>query len=148
MRFLTIIKSLMMSMIVFIGLQSVAVADILVITHADNTNDITPKFVKNLYQGKLNRFDDGSTAIPLLLSEDNQLTSVFLEEVVEQKPVQFKRLWSRALFTGNGTPPEHIATEQEMINKVMSDPRYIGIIHRDNFTNDVRAVIRIRLETE
>jgi ABC-type phosphate transport system substrate-binding protein len=119
-------------------------ADLLVIVHPDNPNKIDAKFVKNLYLGKETRFDNGDTAVPLILEEGNPLTELFLKEVIRQKPVQFKRLWSKALFTGKGTPPEVIESEEDVLRLVMSNPSMIGFIDSDQYTNDVRAVLRLK----
>ena len=126
------------------GLIAGAWADLLVIVHPENTNKIDAKWVKNLYLGKTSEFKDGTDALPLLLIEDNPLTLIFLKEIVKQKPVQFKRLWSKSLFTGDGTPPQEISTESEMMSLVMNNPAMIGFIHQKNYTNDVRAVLRIK----
>jgi ABC-type phosphate transport system substrate-binding protein len=125
-------------------LSATASADLLVIVHPDNPNKIEAKFVKNLYLGKETRFENGDTAVPLILDEQNPLTELFLKEVIKQKPVQFKRLWSKALFTGKGTPPEVVETEEEVLNMVMSNPSMIGFIDSDQYTNDVRAVLRLK----
>lgn len=145
MNLMKMINRMIATSVIAVGLGALAQADILVIVHPDNASEIDPRFVKNLYQGKEARFSDGTPAIPLMLAEDDPLTLEFLDKIVEQKPVQFKRLWSQALFTGRGTPPEHLSSQTDMLNKVMSNPSYIGFIHRDNFTNDVRAVLRINL---
>jgi ABC-type phosphate transport system substrate-binding protein len=125
-------------------LGATASADLLVIVHPDNPNKIEAKFVKNLYLGKETRFENGDTAVPLILDEENPLTELFLKEVIKQKPVQFKRLWSKALFTGKGTPPEVVETEEEVLNMVMSDPSMIGFIDSEQYTNEVKAVLRLK----
>ncbi|MFQ3231911.1 hypothetical protein [Reinekea sp.] len=136
----------MLSMIALtVGLTAGAMADLLVIVHPENANKIDAKWVKNLYLGQTSEFNDGTDAVPLLLAEDNELTLLFLKEVVKQKPVQFKRLWSKSLFTGNGSPPQEITSESEMMSLVMNNPAMIGFIHQDNYTNDVRAVLRINM---
>ena len=121
-------------------------ADILVIVHPANTNEVDAKFVKALYLGKETRFADGSVAKPVMLSGESKVSKIFLDKVVDQKPTQFKRLWSKLLFTGKGTPPEELATSEEVLQLVMSQPSAVGFIDSSAYTNDVRAVLRIRTE--
>ncbi|MDN3649881.1 hypothetical protein QWZ13_13255 [Reinekea marina] len=128
-----------------LGITAGAMADLLVIVHPENNSKIDAKWVKNLYLGKTSEFKDGTDAVPLLLAEDDDLTLVFLKEIVKQKPVQFKRLWSKSLFTGKGSPPQAVANEAEMMSLVMNNPSMVGFIHQDNYTNDVRAVIRVKM---
>jgi hypothetical protein len=124
--------------------MGLASADLLVIVHPENTNTIDAKFVKNLYLGKENQFANGDDAEALMLDDNNELTELFLKEIVNQKPVQFKRLWSKALFTGKGTPPQELASSAEVLRLVMSNPAMVGYIDSEAYTNDVRAVLRIK----
>ncbi|MDX1473167.1 MAG: hypothetical protein R3309_03295, partial [Reinekea sp.] len=96
------------------------------------------------YLGKENQFANGDDAEALMLDDNNELTELFLKEIVNQKPVQFKRLWSKALFTGKGTPPQELASSAEVLRLVMSNPAMVGYIDSEAYTNDVRAVLRIK----
>ena len=146
MKILKVLTRVIASTFLFASLMSVASADLLVIVHPENTNKIDVKFVKNLYLGKETRFANGDNAEPLMLEESRELTEIFLKEIVNQKPVQFKRLWSKALFTGKGTPPTELATDLEVLRLVMSNPSMVGYIDSESFTNDVRAVLRINIK--
>lgn len=126
--------------------STIATADLLVIVNAENADKIDVKFVKSLYLGKETRFPGGETATPLMQTEGSELTELFLKEIVRQKPVQFKRLWSKALFTGEGTPPEEFANDAEIIRQVINSSSAIGYIDSKNFTNEVRAVLRIKTQ--
>jgi ABC-type phosphate transport system substrate-binding protein len=127
-------------------MTTVASADLLVIVNAENADKIDVKFVKSLYLGKETRFPSGEKATPLMQTEDNELTELFLKEIVRQKPVQFKRLWSKALFTGEGTPPEEFSSDAEIIRQVINNTSAIGYIDSNNFTNEVRAILRIKTQ--
>ena len=144
MRKFMIIKRVIANTIFCSSLMGLASADLLVIVHPENTNTIDAKFVKNLYLGKENQFANGDDAEALMLDDNNELTELFLKEIVNQKPVQFKRLWSKALFTGKGTPPQELASSAEVLRLVMSNPAMVGYIDSEAYTNDVRAVLRIK----
>jgi len=144
MRKFMIIKRVIATTIFCSSLIGLASADLLVIVHPENTNTIDAKFVKNLYLGKENQFANGDDAEALMLDDNNELTELFLKEIVNQKPVQFKRLWSKALFTGKGTPPQELASSAEVLRLVMSNPAMVGYIDSEAYTNDVRAVLRIK----
>lgn len=146
MNFYKTLSTTLAALTMLIGFAATAQADLLVIVNADNDNKVSVKFVRNLYLGKENRFDDGMDATPLMQDEDSELTDLFLDEIVRQKPVQFKRLWSKALFTGDGTPPEQLANDSAVIAAVMANPGMIGYIDSDSYTNDVRAVLRIKTD--
>ncbi len=144
MRKFMIIKRVIATTIFCSSLIGLASADLLVIVHPENTNTIDARFVKNLYLGKENQFANGDDAEALMLDDNNELTELFLKEIVNQKPVQFKRLWSKALFTGKGTPPQELASSAEVLRLVMSNPAMVGYIDSEAYTNDVRAVLRIK----
>ncbi|WP_196157589.1 phosphate ABC transporter substrate-binding protein [Reinekea sp. G2M2-21] len=139
-----IIKRVIATTLFCLSLIGLASADLLVIVHPENTNTIDARFVKNLYLGKENQFDNGDDAEALMLDDNNELTELFLKEIVNQKPVQFKRLWSKALFTGKGTPPQVLASSADVLRLVMSNPTMVGYIDSEAYTNDVRAVLRIK----
>ena len=123
---------------------TLASADILVIVHPENSSKIDVDFIQHVYQGKVTQFPDGSTVQPAILA-DSPLTDYFLKKIVKQSPVQFKRLWSKALFTGKGTPPIEFSNQQDMLNYVLNDRSAIGFIDEVNYTNDVRAVVKLRM---
>jgi len=146
MRKFMIAKRVIATTLLCLSMIGLASADLLVIVHPDNTNKIDVKFVKNLYLGKETRFDNGDDAEPLMLDDNSELSEIFLKEIVNQKPVQFKRLWSKSLFTGKGTPPKVLTSDQEMMQLVMSNPSMVGYIDSESYTNEVRAVLRINIK--
>jgi len=145
MKKFSVVNRLVITTALFFSLTAVSIADMLIIVHPENTAKIDAKFVKNLYLGKVSKFSDGTAANPVILGDNEKMTQLFLKEIVKQKPTQFKRFWSKALFTGKGTPPQELENQLEMLNLIMTDRTAIGFIHADSFTNDVRAVLRVKM---
>lgn len=146
MKLMNGMRAALLSVMVLFGFSTAAQADLLVIVNAENDSKVDVRFVRNLYLGKDDRFDNGDKATPLMLSEDDPLTELFLKEILKQKPVQFKRLWSKALFTGEGTPPEELSSDEAVLRAVIGNPSAIGFIDSKNYTNEVRAVLRIKTQ--
>lgn len=130
--------------VVALFLVSPAWADLVVIVHPSNNNAIDQAFLKNLYLGKTHTFEDGSQAQPLDLPPGSELRETFLRIAVEQKPVQYRRHWSKALFTGAGDPPEEVGSEQLMRQTVAENPRMVGYIDASLLDDSVKAVLRVR----
>lgn len=53
---------------------------------------------------------------------------------------QYSAFWSKLVFTGRGTPPEMIATEDEMLNLVATNPNTIGFIDESKVDSNVKVV--------
>lgn len=122
-----------------------AFADMVIIVHPSNDNPITQDFLKNLYLGKTQTFDDGSRAQPLDLPAGDELRETFLRIAVEQKPVQYRRHWSKALFTGGGEPPEEVTSQRQVIEMVAENPNSIGYVDASLLDDRVKSVLRVRM---
>ena len=120
-------------------------ADMVVIVHPSNDNPISQDFLKNLYLGKTQTFEDGSRAKPLDLSPGDDLRQTFLRIAVEQKPVQYRRHWSKALFTGGGEPPEEVAPQRRVVEMVSENPDMIGYVDAELLDDRVKSVLRVRM---
>lgn len=120
-------------------------ADMVVIVHPSNENPITQGFLKNLYLGKTQTFEDGTRAHPLDLSPGDELRQTFLRLAVEQKPVQYRRHWSKALFTGGGEPPEEVASQRQVVEMVAENPGMIGYVDASLLDDQVKSVMRVRM---
>lgn len=138
-----LIFNTLLTMLVLLGAGK-AVADMVVIVHPANDNAITQAFLQKLYLGKTQRFTDGSPATPLDLEAGEPIREVFLTLAVDMKPVQYRRYWSKALFTGGGEPPREVANQRDVVGLVANQPEMVGYIDAQYLTDEVKAVLRVR----
>jgi hypothetical protein len=114
-------------------------AEVAVIVNPSNQQTISEADIKNLFSGKQKSFPDGSAAIILSLpSGDSQLT-VFHTKALGKTDAQMKAYWSKVMFTGKGTPPKEVSTD-EMLKLVAANPSTIGIVDATQATDAVRVI--------
>ena len=111
-----------------------------VIVNANNNSGIDIDTVKKIYLGKVKAFPDGSRAIPLTFEQGNNTRNAFNNNVLGKSESQYSAFWSKLVFTGRGTPPEMIATEEEMLQLVATNPNTIGFIDESKVDSNVKVV--------
>ena len=92
-----------------------AFAGTAVIVNSDNSSGIDIDTVKKIYLGKAKAFPDGSRAIPLTFEQGNPVRDAFNMNILGKSESQYSAFWSKLVFTGRGTPPEMISSEDEML---------------------------------
>ncbi|RUO66277.1 hypothetical protein SAMN06297229_0226 [Pseudidiomarina planktonica] len=135
--------SKLVSLIILTLLTFQAQAGTSVIVHPSNSFSLTADDVTRLFTGRSKTFPDGRTAVPVNLTEDVAVRAVFDEKVLGRSSSQIKAHWSKLLFTGKGTPPKEVDSDQEVIDLVKSNPNIIGYISSENATGDVKVVLSV-----
>ncbi|WP_394224422.1 phosphate ABC transporter substrate-binding protein [Alteromonas gracilis] len=111
-----------------------------VIVNANNNSGIDFDTVKKIYLGKVKAFPDGNRVIPLTFEQGNVIRDAFNINVLGKSESQYSAFWSKLVFTGRGTPPKMIATEDEMLSLVATNPNTIGLIDESKVNNTVKVV--------
>ena len=115
-------------------------AQLVVIVHKDNPNIlITEKELGKLYLGKLKKFPDGSSAIPIDLARGTAKKD-FYDKIIKKNEAQLRAYWSRVIFTGKGQPPQQT---QSAVSLVASNPNLIGYDDISNVTDRVKVILTL-----
>lgn len=122
-------------------LSTSAFADVSVIVNKSNANNLTQEQVSKLFLGKTTNFPDGSTAIPVNLSQSDA-RSEFDSNVLGRNSAQVSAYWSKAVFTGAGNPPKEIASGAEVLKLVATNPNVIGYVD-SSLVDDSVAVVKL-----
>lgn len=118
-------------------------ADISVIVHASNSDQLDSKVIERIYFGKDKRFPSGGEAIPLIL-RDPEATEKFSRLFLGRTASQYKAYWSKLVFTGKGTPPREIGSDAELVELVSKNPQMIGFVNSNSVSDGVRVVVRLQ----
>ncbi|MEX1222393.1 MAG: phosphate ABC transporter substrate-binding protein [Idiomarina sp.] len=135
--------SKLLSAFILILLTFQAQAGTSVIVHPSNSFSLTADDVTRLFTGRSKTFPDGRTAVPVNLTEAVAVRAAFDEKVLGRSSSQIKAHWSKLLFTGKGTPPKEVDSDQEVIDLVKSNPNIIGYISSENATGDVKVLLSV-----
>jgi ABC-type phosphate transport system substrate-binding protein len=124
--------------LLFIGIN--AFAEVAVVVHPSNASTLNAEEISKLYLGRSKSFPDGKAAIPLALGDSSGATAIFNEKVLNKTGSQIKAYWSKLVFTGKGTPPKELATDQEVIDLVSQNPSVIGYVDKSAVNASVKVV--------
>lgn len=136
------LKRIIIVVLTALWCTSLTAAELSVIVHPANNASLDEAEIARIFTGRSGTFADGRTAVPVNLSEKVVTRASFDEKVLGRSSSQVKAYWSKLLFTGKGTPPKEVDTDQEVIELVKSNPNIIGYIATENVTDDVKPVLQ------
>lgn len=84
--------------------------------------------VSRLFLKKITRWADGRTAVPVDLVESAPARDAFSRDVHHRPTSAIKKYWQQMVFSGQSAPPPEVATEQDVLDMVRSDPAAIGYV--------------------
>ncbi len=120
--------------------SSVSFADVAVVVHPSNTDDLDSATISRLFLNKMKAFPNGNRVEAMALSEDMPETDVFNQQVLGKSASQLTAFWSKLVFTGKGQPPKAFSDSQALISAVASDPNAIGYVDASAVNDSVRVV--------
>ena len=115
-------------------------AEVSVIVNSSNPDAIDTKLIKKLFLGKAKSFPSVGKAAIFSLKGESKDTVDFRQKALKKSNSQYKSYWSKLAFTGKGTPPKELGSDNELLNAVKSNPNAIGFISSANVTADVKVV--------
>jgi len=117
-------------------------AEIAVIVHPSNNAAIEKVTVSRIFLGKLKSFPGGAQAVPITQKEGSAISNEFNKKVLKKSSSQLKAYWSKLVFTGKGTPPRSLNSDEDVLSLISSNPNLIGYVDVTNVTSKVKVVAR------
>lgn len=102
---------------------------------------LTRHQVADIFLGRLNRFPDGSPAVPLDQAEGSVVRSEFYNRYAGMSSPQVKAFWAKIIFTGRGQPPRAVANDGEVKKMLAANPRLIGYIDQKMVDSSVKVLL-------
>jgi ABC-type phosphate transport system substrate-binding protein len=128
--------------VVSLFISQLAFAEVAVIVHPSNANALDEAAVSKIFLGREKSFADGKSVVPLSLAESSPASTAFNDAVLKKSSSQLKAYWSKLVFTGKGTPPKEIATDEEMIKLVATNPSVIGYVDASKVDASVKVAMK------
>ena len=123
-----------------LSLCSVSVfAEVAVIINPSNTSTIDIDAIKKIYLGKNKSFDNGTKVSPVD-QNGNAVADEFNDKVVGKSSSQINAYWSKLVFTGKGTPPGKLDSDQAVIDFVAANKDAIGYIDSAKVSDKVKVI--------
>ena len=131
-------KYISIFLLLICSVQAAAAIDVIV--HPSNNSALNNAEITRIFLGKAKSFPGGGQAVPLNQNESAGITAEFNKNVLNKSNSQLKAYWSKLVFTGKGTPPKSVDSEQEVINLISSNTNMIGFISKGAGGSSVRVV--------
>ena len=100
---------------------------------------ISAEELRDVFTGVRSRLEDGTRAIPVVL-RGGPTHEVFLRKHVGDSPQEFRALWRKAVFTGQGAMPREFNSEATLLDYVAATPGAIGYVSRFYEVDGVKAL--------
>lgn len=113
----------------------VAQADVVVVVAASSSADkLTKDQVADIFLGR-------STAlVPLDQAAGAAVRDEFYTKVTGQSATQVKTLWAKLSFSGKGTPPKALASDDEVKAQLAANPKAIAYMEKSKVDSSVKTV--------
>jgi ABC-type phosphate transport system substrate-binding protein len=126
-----------------LSMSFMALANVAVIVHPSNSATLTQDDINKIFTGRAKSFTDGKAAEPVNLAEGVAVRADFDQKGLGRSSSQMKAYWSKLVFTGKGTPPKELASEQEVLDAVAKNPAAIGYVSAGAVNGSVKVAVTL-----
>ena len=120
--------------------SSEASGDLIFIANKSVPEDsVSTKDLKNIFIGKKKKWQDNST-ITIAINNTESIHMELLHKYVRRSPAQFRNIWKRMVFTGEGKFPKSFSSSEKVIEFVASKTGAIGYIDADQVNDTVKII--------
>ncbi len=93
----------------------------------------------DIYNGYKGRWDNGQK-IKVVMLKQGATHEVFAESVVQLSPAKLKNLWKKVIFSGAGSPPKVVHSEEQCVEFVAATNGAIGYISSATAHEGVKVI--------
>lgn len=138
----TIMKTLFL-LAALMGVQLCSAQVVLVVSAKSPAANLTKDQAAALFLGKSTQLP--GAGIPILLDqpESAEIRQIFYSKVAEKTPIQVKAIWSRLVFSGKGTIPKELHSNDEVKKFLATNPDAVGYIDKSAVDGTVKVLLAI-----
>lgn len=113
----------------------VAHADVVVVVSAKSSaSKLTKEQVADIFLGR------STSMVPLDQAPASPVRDEFYSKVTGQTAAQVKTLWAKLSFSGKGTPPKALGSDDEVKAQLAANPNAIAYIEKSKVDGTVKTV--------
>lgn len=113
----------------------VAQADVVVVVSAKSSaSKLTKEQVADIFLGR------STSLTPLDQAAGSSVRDEFYSKVAGQTAAQVKTLWAKLSFSGKGTPPKALGSDDEVKAQLAANPNAIAYMERAKIDASVKTV--------
>jgi len=121
-----------------------ASAQVAVIAHKGTPNiKINKTTILDFYTGDIRKWSDGNPVVVFDLKNKSDVKIEFYK-FLGKSTSRMKSIWLKRMLSGEGDPPESLASEEEMLKKVEKTPGAIGFVDSSKVKGkDIKIILLI-----
>ena len=120
------------------SLASATAEETLVVNPASPLAGLSADQMKDYFLGKKTAWDDGSKVVVVVVKEGS--TNEALLNKLGKNSQQFMTGWKKLVFTGKGSMPEQVDSDDALIALVAKTPGAIGLVDKAKVKDGVKAI--------
>ena len=140
MTFRSFIKSGALALALTLLVKTVTADVVAVVSSTSTITSLSNAQVTDIFLGKVNRFPNGTPAVPIDQAEGSPARDEFYATFAGKSPAQVKSLWAKIIFTGRGQPPKAVSNSIEVRKLLAANPQAIGYIERSAVDGSVKIL--------
>jgi len=115
-------------LILLISAASLIAGEFLIVANPGVQQDgLDRDVISDIFRGDKTKWDNGSK-ISVIMLKEGAVHLAFVQEILGTTPEKIRDLWKKAVFTGIGTPPKILKTEQDVIKTVAETEGAVGYV--------------------
>jgi ABC-type phosphate transport system substrate-binding protein len=115
---------------------SAAHADVVVVVSAKSpASTLTKDQVADIFLGR------STSLVPLDQAAGSKVRDEFYSKVAGQTAAQVKTLWAKLSFSGKGTPPKALNSDEEVKAQLAANPNAIAYMDKSKVDASVKTVL-------
>tara|TARA_R110002050_G_scaffold1244_1_gene8473 strand:- start:13155 stop:13580 length:426 start_codon:yes stop_codon:yes gene_type:complete len=114
---------------------------LLIVQPQNSTTELSRNSLRAIFAMRQTEWPDGSSIKVFVLEDKSNIHTAFCKDILGMFPYQLRRVWDRQIFSGTGTAPISVKTEQEMRVRVAQTDGAIGyLMSNDKNTSSVKII--------
>jgi len=105
-----------------------SVAYRVVVNSGNPITSVDRRVLGDLFWKKVTQWPNGEVARPVDLPSDSPVRRRFAQEVLGRSTAAVRSYWNQIIFSGRGTPPPELDSDQEVIRFVLKHSGAIGYV--------------------
>lgn len=102
-------------------------------------DSISQREVLDIYTGEIRQWKNGDPIVAHDMTKEGEVREAFYE-FLGHKSSRVKSFWLKNLLMGEGSPPEPVESEEELLARVARTPGAIGFVRRDIADDSVKVL--------
>ncbi|MGB8581261.1 MAG: hypothetical protein WCD47_10605 [Candidatus Sulfotelmatobacter sp.] len=144
MRYLSKTRGSILLMALLSGGCSARAQDVVIVANPGvQISEIKESDLRAIFTGEKTKFSDGTHAVPVVL-RGGPVHEVFLKRHLGESPDDFRALWRKAVFTGQGAMPKSFDSELALIEYITATPGAIGYVSRIPPEDRVKSITPLK----